>query len=116
MQSRIRGEIAYRAGLSVVLRDGVVNIDEDTGLLQQSLVSFIFMSAWKKRTYVASVDARNRDKRSWVAAATVGDLDLATGDVELSTAVGLRDVQGNSLHADEVSVQVIQYSVSRSCE
>ena len=55
-------------------------------------------------TYVASVDTRDGDERAGRAATTVGNLNLSTGEVELSTAVRLGDVQRNGFHADKVSI------------
>lgn len=53
--------------------------------------------------YVASVDARDRNERSRIAAATVSNLDLTARDVELGTTIGRSGVQRNGFHTDEVS-------------
>ncbi len=88
--------------MSVVGRNGIIDVDQDAGL-------------------VTGVDAWNADERARGTATTTSNVDLTTGElgshdivrsrtsmlqeftyVELSTTVSLRNMQGDRFHADEV--------------
>jgi len=72
-----------RTGLSVVRRDRVVDVDEDSRL-------------------VTSVDTGDGDERARGSTTAVGDFDLTARDVELRATEGRCDVESNGFHADEV--------------
>ena len=96
--------VTYGTWLGVVGRDRVVDVDQNARFLQvETYFSLDRLGAVHKNTYVASVFAWEGNKRAGRAASTVLDVDLAARDIELSTTEGRRDVQSNSLHANEVS-------------
>lgn len=51
---------------------------------------------------VSGVDARNRDRGSWVSVTTVDNLDLGAADVPLSATGARSRVKSNILNSDEV--------------
>jgi hypothetical protein len=72
-----------RARGLVVCGDGVVDVNKDTGI-------------------ASLVRAREADERRRAAAATVVDLDLGAGDVELGAAGAAGAVEGDVLRAEQV--------------
>ena len=81
-----RQKSTYGTRLGVVLGDGVVDVDEDTGfLLRFSSVSA--QTNLERSTDISSVDTRDSDERARRTASSTSDLDLAAREVELGTAV-----------------------------
>ena len=77
-----------RSGVSVGLGNGVVDVDEDSGL-------------------VASVDTWNSNGWARSSATSVDDFNLAARNVELRATERRSNVKSDGFHADEVSATLL---------
>ena len=69
--------------MCVGLGNGIVDVDQNSG-------------------FASAVDAWDSNQGSWTPTAAAGDVDLATGNVELSTTGCGRDVQRDLFDTDKI--------------
>jgi hypothetical protein len=88
--------------LCVIGWNRVVDVDEDARFLTHTFSFPPFTKACGAITYLPGIHARDRYQWPRSPAASTSDLNLPARDIELRSAKGLRDMQRNGLHADEV--------------
>ena len=78
-----------------------VDVDENAGLLYINKRNSVLYETKtvSEETYVAGVDARDGDERAGRAAAAVGDVDLAAGDLQTKAEHGQRAVPSTHTRA-----------------
>ena len=96
----------YRARLSVVLWDGVIDIDENTRFLRST--KSISCCLIVVMIYISCIYSWDSNKWAWSAASAISDLYLTTREVELGSSEGTSRVQSNGFHADQISMNCVR--------